>query len=210
MIFTNGESGICVASKCGSQTLRHAGAENGWWEIGKAGSKDGDLIRTLNPVYCITRHPMLRMLSAWRMYFVRPVIHYRNHGDWSKVHRHLNADLAMPWIERHEADLFTHPVECFHKFLRRDLPRWLEVRDPHFKSMYDLYRPIERLVTVQYRSDFERVQRLLGWEPRHIHKGEWTWDSVLPEDFLIGAPELEHLEDDYRIYDNRSYYKEIR
>ena len=202
MLFTNGESGVCVCSKCGSQTLRSVAPRHGWWELGKNGAADRATLKSLSHVTCITRNPMGRMLSAWRMYFVRPAVDFRNHKrDWTKIHRHLNAHLAMPWVKRHRADLFVQPVLCFHRFLRRDLHRWLEAEDPHFMSMSWNYRPLEEFVTVQYRSDFDAVQRELGWEPEHKHHPQWDWQYVTEQDFIQGAPELEHLEDDWRIYD---------
>lgn len=201
MLYTNGTVGICVASKCGSQTLSHAAPDNGWWELGKNGATDRDTLRGLTHVICITRHPMIRMLSAWRMYFVRPAVAFNNHLDWNKVYKHLNADMALPWVKRHRADIFVHPVLSFHKFLRRNLDAWLAVQDPHFMSMSSHYRPLEEFTTVVYRSDFDRVQEEQGWESQHRHHGEWEWQYVTPEDFLVDAPELEHLQDDWRIYD---------
>ena len=196
MIYTNGVTGICVASKCGSQTLSHAGPANGWWEI-----SDARELARVERVHCIARHPVERMLSAWRMYMVRPVIAWQRSQDWSLVYRHLNSDRALPWAKQYRADMAVRPVWAFHHFLRTELEHWLRIEDPHFMSQWHTYRGLHRFTQVQYHRDFTQLQVDLGWRPEHRHRGLWPWQYVTLEDFLTDAPELEHLAEDWLIYD---------
>ena len=196
MIYTNGTEAVCVASKCGSNTLSCAGPAHGWWELLDA----RDLV-SVQCVHCVVRQPLLRMLSAWRMYFVLPVVVWQNTGDWHKVYGHLNADRALPWAKIHRADIWVRPVQTFHRFLREELPYWLEREDPHFMSQWHTYRGLSTYTAVRYHRDFTQLQLELGWTPQHQHRGIWPWQYVEEADFVIAAPQLPHLEDDWRIYD---------
>lgn len=203
MMFTDGRRVICAASKCGSTSLKQAEKPWGWDRINGMHKKDRDRVAEAEIVYCVLRHPMERILSSWRMYFVKPVLHYRKDGTWGPIHWHLNTDIAMQYCTENREAVLEDPVATFHDFMLNDVHRFLDREDPHFQPQWHTYRGLALHPGCHFVKNFDRLQYDLGFIPRRVHIGIWPWSDLTTDDFCTNAPTVEYLHKDWELWNRK-------
>jgi hypothetical protein len=185
---------IVVAEKCGSTTVDVAARSLGISEHRGPARSEADR------VVCITRHPIERMVSSWRMLYVTPVLKMRR-GEYCDPWDLETQDLYVPYVQAHGEDILRHPIRHWAEFTRKILPEYVRRRDGHFLPFSRLYQRYADDPRLECTTNLTGVLRDLGINAKNQNVGAWPWPDITMRRFVDAAGDLPHLELDWQWYD---------
>lgn len=185
---------LCVAEKCGSTTVNVAAKHLG------IGEWRGPARAEADRVVCITRHPVERMISSWRMLYVTPVLKMQR-DEWIDPWDLATQDLYVPYVRTHGEDILRHPIRHWAKFSRDILPEYVRRRDGHFLPFSRLYTQYAADPRLTCTTNLTGVLRDLGITAKNQNVGAWPWPDITMRRFVDAAGDLPHLEPDWQWYD---------
>ena len=198
-VETCSNTGIVAATKCGSTTIRRLALARGWPELSLKQLQQTRADR----VICVLRHPMERLLSTWRMRYVKPVIAWQNGAaPWGVWPAHKLQESTI-WARRNSKDLINNPVRAWRRWLDSDYFHRMvyEEREPHIRGYSNIYAiTADAIPHVEYHNNLTNLLKELGLPVTHSHMGVWPWPARTQDDFFQAAGHLPHLDEDFELW----------
>lgn len=191
------EDTVLVAhSKCGSQSLKGLGMD---WDIT---SRRIDRLGEISNVHLILRHPLSRLLSAYRMFYVRPMVWYRR-GDKPTIERPTwQEPISENFLLANKDRIIDDPVATWCRWLRsRHLQQLLSISEPHVTGYAGFYRACKMSAPhAVFETDLTEVMKRYNLPIIQNHVGVWPWPSRTQDDFFQAAGHVPHLDQDFALW----------
>ena len=187
---------VGVHNKCGSQSVRNHCDAHGIEYPLSIGT-----VQKLQPtrVVLVLRHPMLRLLSAYRMFYPRTIVAWQNYHD----HTVQRSDI-LKYARRNWRSIMEDPVRAWCAWLDSEHLQCLVTgtnKEMHVDGYSKHYRNLEKqLPNVEYAQGLTEMQQRLRIPIRHDHVGPWHWPSLTAEDFVSAAGRVPHLDADFELW----------
>jgi hypothetical protein len=198
-VEVSSNTGLVVATKCGSTTVRRMARKRGLPEL----SLKQLQLRNCNRVICVLRHPMERLISTWRMRYVKPVVAWHNGAEsWGVWPAHKLQESTI-WARRNHKDLINNPLRAWRRWLDSEYFHRMvyEEREPHIRGYAGIYSiAAEAIPDVQYHTNLTNLLEELRLPITHSHVGVWPWPARTIEDFVQAAGHVPHLDADFELW----------
>ena len=182
LIRVDGRRVICVYSKCGATTLKTLAAARGWPEI-SVSEVDQE------PVYCMLRHPVHRLFSTFRMFYLRDYAHPVYPG-------------ITDWRSKHAREIREDPIRIWRKWLASGhMQELLEGKEGHVRGYAWYYNHVRKnCANCEFRTNLTRLMQVLALPLVHEHVGRWPWPARTLDDFVQAAGRVPHLDADFELW----------
>lgn len=189
---------VCVYSKCGTITFKTMAAQRGWPEIGVSDIDD-------ERVYCVLRHPVERLFSTFRMFYVRPVENWRaGRAPWGVWPHHGDRfRRSVTVYARRNADrLMNDPVRAWVAWLHsKHFNSLVEAGEGHVNGYAWYYNHVRKNTqNCEFHSNLTQLQQALALPLVHEHVGHWPWPARTVQDFVAAAGHVPHLDGDFELW----------
>jgi len=190
---------IVAHSKCGSQTIKKLARARGW----PLGLPIRDL-RHYGQVHLVLRHPLHRLFSAYRMFYVRPCVWYhRGHRSQLEIAQwHDHADSMQAYLDTWGMTILNDPVRMWIKWLSSDnLQSLVSTGEPHVSGYAEIYtRCVQVAPHAEFTTNLTQLLLSKGLPPNQEHVGVWPWPARTVDDFVVAAGRVPHLDADFELW----------
>jgi hypothetical protein len=187
---------IVAHSKCGSQSVKSLDLD---WNIT---SKRIDRLREIPVVHLVLRHPLERLFSAYRMFYVRPVLWYRRGDKPTLDIPKWQAPITENFLHRYADRIVDDPVATWCRWLRsRHLQQLLHIQEPHVSGYTGFYRACKMSAPdAVYETNLTHLFLRYRLPVIQKHVGVWPWPARTLDDFLTAAGTVPHLDEDFELW----------
>ena len=198
LIRVDGQSVVCVYSKCGTITFKKLSSELGLPEIGVADVGEAR-------VYCVLRHPVERLFSTFRMFYVRPVENWIAHrqpwGVWPH-HGDRFRQCVTVYARRNADQLIKDPVRAWRNWLHSNhFHSLVAQREGHVSGYAWYYNHVRKnTANCEFRTNCTQLMQSLGLPLVHEHVGHWPWPARTIDEFVDAAGHVQHLDQDFELW----------
>ena len=195
----NNHTVVVVHAKCGSTTFNKLCDERGWRNISLKEIQSCNHER----VYCVLKHPIHRLFSTFRMFYIRPAVAWTNGWHpWGEWHYHRLPCTTL-YARRNVKMMMKDPIRAWRQWLNSDHFRELigPLREIHTKGYAGLYNSVLRhCPQATCHTNLTVLMQELGLPPRHEHVGLWPWPARTIDDFVKAAGRVPHLDADFELW----------
>ena len=153
-------------------------------------------------VVLVMRHPIERLLSAYRMLYVRQIRSWESgRTKWGKGPDE-RYDIILQYAHLHWQTIIRRPILGWKQWLASDhLQELIDLREAHVYGYGSFYKTLlQQIPNAETHPSLTHLQKELKIPVVREHVGSWDWYNYSIVDFAQATGHVPHLDADFELW----------